>query len=124
MNPHWVGPFEVLERVNPKVFRLRLPDNYLGSPVINFEHLKKYSEPEIDEERTTLRTDFKRKDESKEYEVEKIIGHRTERSRNRQITKFLTRWKDYGPQFDEWLTEKDLRNAPAVLREYKERNDL
>ena len=83
LNPRWVGPFEVLERVNPKVFRLRLPDNYLGSPVINFEHLKKYSEPQIDEERTTLRTDFKRKNESKEYKVEKIIGHRAEWLRNR-----------------------------------------
>ena len=123
LNPRWIGPFEVLERVNPKVFRLRLPDSYSGSPVINFEHLKKYSEAD-DEERTILRTDYKHKEESKEYEVERIIGHKPERKGNRRIVKFLTRWKGYGPQFDEWLTEKDMRNAPAIVREYKKQHGL
>ena len=36
---HWIGPFEVLQRINLKVFRLRMSDNYPGLPVFNIEHL-------------------------------------------------------------------------------------
>ena len=36
-----IGPFEVMERINLNVYRLRLPDSYLMHPVINIEHLKK-----------------------------------------------------------------------------------
>jgi hypothetical protein len=34
-----IGPFEVTERINPMVYRLRLPDNYPMHPVVNLEHL-------------------------------------------------------------------------------------
>ncbi|KZP10442.1 hypothetical protein FIBSPDRAFT_686130, partial [Athelia psychrophila] len=34
----WIGPFEVMDRVNPKVYRLRLSDKYPGSPVFNVDH--------------------------------------------------------------------------------------
>jgi hypothetical protein len=42
-----IGPFEVMERINPLVYRLRLPDNYPMHPIFNLAHLKKYriSEP-------------------------------------------------------------------------------
>ena len=39
-----IRPFEVMERINPNVYRLRLPDSYPMHPVINIEHLKKYRE--------------------------------------------------------------------------------
>lgn len=42
LEPKWIGPFEILERVNANVYRLSLPDNYPGSPVFNISHLKKY----------------------------------------------------------------------------------
>ncbi|KZP18005.1 hypothetical protein FIBSPDRAFT_669831, partial [Athelia psychrophila] len=29
----WIGPFEVMERINPKVYHLRMSDKYPGSPV-------------------------------------------------------------------------------------------
>ncbi|PBK59697.1 hypothetical protein ARMSODRAFT_854520, partial [Armillaria solidipes] len=34
----WIGPFEILERVNPKVYRLRMSEKYPGNPVFNIEH--------------------------------------------------------------------------------------
>ncbi|KII88841.1 hypothetical protein PLICRDRAFT_67617, partial [Plicaturopsis crispa FD-325 SS-3] len=30
-----IGPFEVLEKVNDQVYRIRLPDNYPMHPVVN-----------------------------------------------------------------------------------------
>jgi hypothetical protein len=39
-----IGPFEVMERINPLVYRLRLPDNYPIHPVFNLSHLRKYTQ--------------------------------------------------------------------------------
>ena len=119
--PRWIGPFEITECVNPKVYRLRLPDKYPGSPIFNIEHLKAYQEP-TEEGRTTLPDSPLRKEESREYEVESILGHK--RVGKTKALKYLVRWTGYGPQFDEWLTARDLRNASDVLREYQKRNNL
>ena len=39
-----IGPFEVMEHINPNVYRLRLPDSYPMHPLINIEHLRKYKQ--------------------------------------------------------------------------------
>ncbi len=39
----WLGPFKVLEKINPKFYRLRLSDKYPSFPVFNIEHLKEYA---------------------------------------------------------------------------------
>jgi len=117
LNPQWVGPFEILEAVNENVYRLRLPDSYPGSPVINVEHLRKYVEPAPGEERSQLPDSTFRKEKSPEYEVECILGHK--RVGVRKSLQYLVRWVGYGPQFDLWLTERDLRNSPVLLRDYK-----
>jgi hypothetical protein len=31
---------------------------------------------------------------------------------------FRIRWEGYGPVDDTWVSERDLRNAPALKREY------
>lgn len=122
LGPRWIGPFEVLEKINENVYRLSLPDNYPGSPVVNIAHLKKYNSPTDGEIRTQLPTDDRRKDAHPEYEVESILGHKYSGA-DRKL-KFLIRWKGYGPQFDLWEDASSLRNAPKILREYKLRAGL
>ncbi|KIM34730.1 hypothetical protein M413DRAFT_35741, partial [Hebeloma cylindrosporum] len=53
---------------------------------------------------------------SPEYEVERIVGHK--RVGVKRLLRYLVRWVGYGPQFDLWLSDRDLRNSPALLREY------
>jgi len=45
---HMIGPFEVMECINPNVYRLWLPDSYLMHLVINIEHLKKYKQSPLE----------------------------------------------------------------------------
>lgn len=114
----WIGPFEVTEKVNPKVYRLRLDDRYPGSPVVNVEHLKKYApSPEEFGERVTLPDTRTTKPASEEYEVDAIIGHRVHKRSGKY--QFLIRWKGYDPHHDSWVMERDLRNAPGILRKYR-----
>jgi hypothetical protein len=115
----WIGPFEVLQKINPKTYRLRLDDRYPGFPVFNYDHLKPYTEPTEDVEGTRLRLPDTRNKKvvTEEYEVEKVVGKRYDKSRRQNL--WLVRWKNYGPQHDSWQTKKDLRNAPEMLRAFE-----
>ena len=113
-----IGPFEVVEKINPQVYRLRLPDTYSMHPVFNIEHLKKYiRSPTTLGERTELppTRDLKA---TEEYEVEAILGHRMTGKRKANRRMFLVRWKGYGPADDSWVTDYDLRNAAQLKRGY------
>ncbi|KDR70594.1 hypothetical protein GALMADRAFT_76047 [Galerina marginata CBS 339.88] len=57
-----------------------------------------------------------------EEEVEKILGHK--RVGKSRTLKFLARWAGYGPQFDQWLTARDLTNSPDLLWEYRKKEGL
>jgi hypothetical protein len=115
----WIGPFEVLQKINPKTYRLRLDDRYPGFPIFNFDHLKPYRESTNEGDAPRLRLPETRdaKPASEEYEVEKIVGKRYDKSRRQTI--WLVRWKNYGPQHDSWQTRKDLRNAPEMVRAFE-----
>ena len=112
-----IGPFEVMERINPQVFRLRLPPEYKMHPVINREHLKLYhpSPTELGD-RSTLKDTRELRDDQEEYEVEAIVGHR----KTKRKLFFRVRWKGYGPEEDSWLDDAGLRNTPGLRRAYKQ----
>lgn len=113
-----ISPFEVLEKINPVVYRIRLPDSYPMHPVFNIAHLKKYRKsPSRFGDRTTLPTTRKLL-ASQEYEVEAILGHRLLSRKSGNRRQFLVRWAGYGPEDYSWISEYDLRNAPEVKREY------
>ncbi|XP_011310703.1 heterochromatin protein 1 [Fopius arisanus] len=52
-------------------------------------------------------------DEDQEYEVEKIVAHRTIKGRRQ----FLVRWKGYNEDADTWEQEKDL-NCPKLIEDF------
>jgi hypothetical protein len=114
---HWIGPLEVLQKINPRTYRLQLDDRYPGFPVFNLDHLKPYKEsPEEFGARSLMADTRDNKLATKEYEVEKIVGDRYDNRRKTRM--WLVRWKDYGAQFDTWQTHKDLRNTPEMIKEY------
>ncbi|KZV78404.1 hypothetical protein EXIGLDRAFT_595372, partial [Exidia glandulosa HHB12029] len=41
-----------------------------------------------------------------EYQVEKLVAHRNNRSRKQ--VEYLVRWEGYGPEHDSWLTAREL----------------
>jgi len=121
LTPRWIGPFEITECINPKVYCLHLPDKYPGSPIFNIEHLKPYQEL-ADGDRTIMLESTLRREESQEYEVKSILGHK--RISNSKTLKYLVRWSGYGPQFNEWLIARNLHNASDILWEYRKHNNI
>ena len=111
-----VTPFEIIEVVGPTAYKLRLPDTYKGHNVFNLQHLSKYYRnrdtkcPRLANPRDTQIS-------SEEYEVEKIVG---EQRRNGKPL-YRVRWKGYDAEHDSWQSARDLRNAPEIVKAWRQR---
>jgi hypothetical protein len=110
------GPFKIIQVVGPTAFKLRLPDSYKGHNVFNLRHLTKYHRshnatcPTLTNPRDALAS-------SEEYEVEKLVGERKLKGK----VYYLVRWKGYDAEHDSWQTARDLRNAPELLKAWRQR---
>jgi hypothetical protein len=111
------GPFKIIKKLSPVSYRLRMPASYGMHPVLNIVHLEKYqqSPPEFGERPTKSlqREDF---EALPEFEVEEIVAERQQKARNgRHIIQYLTCFKGYSPEDNEWLTTGQLKNAPEAV---------
>lgn len=90
--------------------------NCFNKPNRYLSHLEPYnaSPPELGDRptRSINRDDF---DKLPEVEIERVIAERWRKIRGRRVQQFKVRWKGFGPEDDEWLTKRGLRNAPEVL---------
>ena len=94
-----------------------MPEPYRIHPILNIAHLEKYqpSPAEFGNQPTKSlnRANF---NELPEYEVEIIIANQRKKSRKgRYVVEYLTRFKGYNADLDEWLNSRQLRNAPKIL---------
>ena len=88
-----------------------MPASYGIHPVLNIAHLEKYqtSPPEFGKrpQKSLNQEDF---DDLPEYEVERIVAERRKKGRNgKRILQYLTRFKGYSEEFNEWLSKNQLK---------------
>jgi hypothetical protein len=118
--PRWVGPYTVV-KTNPatSTYTLDLPGDSNLFPVFHGSLLKRYyaNDDALVPTRAHLKPPpLKFEDGSEEYFIDKIIDeHKT-----RRITRYLVRWKGYGPEDDLWIPEHELEGTDALAR-WKER---
>ena len=53
-------------------------------------------------------------------EIERLLNKRVIRKGRGLATEYLVRWKEYGPEFNQWYNIKDLDQAPELVKDYKE----
>src|SRR6267154_885375 len=115
------SPFEIIQKLSTVSYQLQMPESYGIHPILNITHLEKYqpSPAEFGNRPTKSLncTDF---DKLPEYEVDKIIAECRKKGRNGQrIIQYLTRFQGYTEDSDEWLNQKQLRNAPEILEAWR-----
>lgn len=121
------GPFEIIRKISPTTYQLKLPTSYGIHPIINIAHLVKYtsSPPEFGErqKKEMIRESFR---ELPEVEVEKIVDERIHKAsgKKRRQKEYKVRFVGFDESHDEWLTKKKLRNAPAILKAWNEREEV
>jgi hypothetical protein len=123
LRQRWIGPFPIKKAVGPYTYKLKLPRAFPGSNVINVEHLRPYhSSPAEFGSRARLPDTRKFLQEGESYEVEDLIAHRYDQRRRNLV--YRARFKGYSTLADKWLTARDLRDVPGILRAYQLRNNL
>jgi hypothetical protein len=112
LSPKWVGPYEIIEVVNPLSYTLKLPAN-LGRlhPVFHTSSLKPYINEEDKREDQEM-PQVRLADGTLGYQPEVILSHRT---RNKKI-QYQVRWVGYGDVT--WEPEENLEECPLLIEAY------
>ena len=116
LTQRWIGLFEVMQRINPNVYHLRMSSLYPGLPIFNYQHLKKYEESPTEFGTRTMLLETRTTSPAKEeYEVDHIVAE----CRTRNGLQYLVRWEGYSPLYDTWEPKKALTNAPEVVAKWQ-----
>ncbi|KAJ3576605.1 hypothetical protein NP233_g306 [Leucocoprinus birnbaumii] len=117
--PKREGPFEIIKKISPVTFKLKLPSSWnihnvfhanLLTPVHeNALYGKHYARPPPELE-----------DDEEHYEVEAIVKHK----RIRNKLHFLIKWKGYPSSENTWEPETNIDGVAKMLKTYKKRHKL
>ena len=109
-HPRFIGPFQILRRINPVAYKLLLPSSLRIHPVFHTSLLKRAPNVRCRRPPPVLH------DNQLEYEVQSILDSRPVGS----YLWYLVSWKGYGSENDSWEPEKNV-HAPRLLASYHRR---
>ena len=128
LGQQYVGPFPVLQKIGRLAYRLDIPTIWPIHPVFTIAQLEPGPPPSEDPFRRP-RPDHPDSvhvegdtDQYKSWELERLLSKRIipiGRART-MVTQYLARWKGYGPEHDEWLSEHKLSNARELIDDYEQ----
>ena len=113
LRARWVGPFTISRVVSPVAYKVDLPPGWQIHPIFHIDRLKRYACSkeflrEVEPPPPVLVEDHL------EYEDEDLIQHHGCGVRR----KYLVLWKGYPFTEATWEYERDLKNAPDILKAY------
>jgi hypothetical protein len=112
----FIGPYRISQKVSPVAYKLDLPDTLHIHPVFHVSLLRPYKEPTSFPDRdlpdpppppVTI-------DDAPEYEVERVLDHRTRHRR----TEYLVKWVGYPEHDASWEPAAHLAHAQDCINEY------
>ncbi len=114
LSPRFVGPFTILEQINPVTYKLQLPPQYKIHPTFHVSLLKPFS-PSVSLEpgRTEEPPLPLIAEEGAIYRVKEILESRRRGGR----LEYLVDWDGYGPEECSWVSRQDILD-PALLEEF------
>jgi hypothetical protein len=123
LGPQRIGPFEITEVLSKgRAYRLKLPPHYTIHDVISIAHLEPAPCPKDDPYNRAIHvedpTPVHRVGQA-EWELETLLKKRI--SGRSKEPEYLGRWKDCGPEWDQWLKLSDLDNAKGLIEDFEKR---
>ena len=114
LSPRYIGPFEILERIGERTYRLALPPSLEGiHPVFHVSQLRQYipnpshklsyEELKIEPDHTFVEQPIA------------ILDHRMKNLRNKEVLLLLIQWSRRGVEEATWETEASIqKNFPDL----------
>jgi len=120
LTARYFGPFEVIAVNNDVNYKLRLPSQWKVHNNIHISKLKKFNEDkEVFPDRQQLvepPPTMVMEDGQTEYEVDRIIDHKTDTNGN--PTKYLVLWKGYNAEDATFEPIEHLKNSSEAIAKY------
>jgi hypothetical protein len=114
LQPRFIGPFTIEERVGSVSYKLTLPDTMRVHPVFHVELLREYQGDDF-----TPSPDYECEDGTAYWEVESLLKRRGSGPRRQ----YLVRWSGFGPEHD---TREPLKllieDVPKLVAAYDKQN--
>jgi Chromo (CHRromatin Organisation MOdifier) domain len=117
LSPRRYGPFEVVAKISPVVYKLRLPETWQIHDMFHASLLTPFTETE-EHGCNFIELPPDKIEGEEEWEVEQILGKR-HHSRGRKL-QYLVRWKGYAPTHNQWIDRSDM-NASELIDAYETR---
>jgi RNase H-like domain found in reverse transcriptase/Reverse transcriptase (RNA-dependent DNA polymerase)/Integrase zinc binding domain/Chromo (CHRromatin Organisation MOdifier) domain/Integrase core domain len=112
LQPRYIGPFRVTERIGSQAYRLALPNQYSRlHDVFPIQLLEPYHSR--DHEEPLPMPDLE--DDQEEYEVEEIKDKALMKGKIR----YLVKWAGWPSEYNQWVNEEDMGNAQARIKEFE-----
>ena len=112
--PFGLGPFRIIEQVNPMVYRLELPDSKRSiHPIFHTSVLWQYcTGPGLIRPPPPVELDSEL-----EYEVKRILDKRMAKfhSKHKRVLQYLIKWKGYGHEHNTWEPLSNLTHCNEIL---------
>jgi hypothetical protein len=121
--PKYLGPFAITKKVSPVAYELALPAQFNIHPVQHTEKLKPVQESSYFAAHRS-QASFPPppqvlEDGQVEFEVERILNRRVQKSRNgRTRTEYLVQWKGYPAHDATWEPAQNLSNSASFISDY------
>ena len=113
LQPRWVGPFRVLQRIGSQAYKLALPEKYTRlHDVFPIQFLEEFK-PRKDQPPMPM-PDL---EDEEEWEIEEVKDKATIKG----TTHYLVKWEGWPTEYNQWIPDDDMDNAQEAIRRF-ERN--
>jgi hypothetical protein len=112
LQPRWIGPFRVTERIGSQAYRLALPEAYQAlHDVFPIQLLEKYHPREGDPPLSMPKLE----EDDGEWEIEEVLNTA---KKNGQV-RWLVKWKGWPSEYNQWVNDSDMDNARGAIHKYQ-----
>jgi transposase InsO family protein len=111
LQPRWVGPFRILERIGSQAYRLALPEKYARlHDVFPVQFIEEYR-PREDQPLLPI-PDL---EDDEEWEIEEV--------KDKTVIKgqlhYLVKWEGWPTEYNQWVADEDMGNAKRAIQSYE-----
>ena len=113
LSPRFIGPYEVIEKVDPMAYRLALPPELEKiQNVFHVSMLRRYTDPShvVSSEIIELRADLTHEEEPVE-----ILARDVKELRNKRIPLVKELWRNHKTEEATWESEETMRQQYSQL---------